>query len=210
MRSKQRGRGALLRGALGAVLIVAGLNACTSIAGGAALLGAVGIAALTTRCYDYVDVTVLDADGRKTCAATVTASNGKSQFELSSCYYASLTDGRWTLRASLAGTRDAQTTVVVDHEHDCTRYVQSAELTLNRADAAPTPASRPLPTPPAATSAPQPAPPHSAPSSSSQHPTPSAADSAPASSAAAPGSATPSGSATPPVGVFPDSPQTPR
>ena len=65
-------------------------------------------------------MTVLDAEGRKTCAATVTASNGKSQFELASCYYTPLSDGRWTLRASLPGFPDAVSTVVVEHEHDCT------------------------------------------------------------------------------------------
>ena len=202
MRSNKRRRGALLRGALGAVLLVAGLNACTAVAGGAALVGVVGIAALTTRCYDYVDVTVLDAEGRKTCAATVTASNGKSQFELTSCYYASLTDGRWTLRASLAGAPEARTTVVVDHEHGCTRYVQSVELTLSPAGS-PAPTRRPLYTPPAAASGPEPAPP--APNAPPSSPQPAQSSEPPASLTAAPASAAPPSSATPPVGVFPDS-----
>jgi len=201
MRSNKRARGALLRGAFGVVLLVAGLNACTAIAGGAALASVVGIAALTSRCYDYVDVTVLDAEGRKTCAATVTANNGKSQFELSSCYYASLTDGRWTLRASLPGATDAQTTVVVDHEHDCTRYVQSVELTLNRAGSPPPP-SRPVSAPPTPALAPESAPPPPpAPPSGSPQPTQSPEPP----TASPPASVAPPSSAAPPVGVFPDS-----
>ena len=207
MRSNKRGRGALLRGAFGAVLLVAGLNACTAVAGGAALLGAVGIAALTSRCYDYVDVTVLDAGGRKTCAATVTANNGKSQFELPSCYNASLTDGRWTVRASLAGLRDAQTTIVVEHEHDCTRYVQSVELTLNGADSPP-PTRRPLYAPPTPEPAAPPAP--DAPTSAPPLQPAQSTDPIPASPPAAPASAAPPSSASPSVGVFPESPPTPR
>jgi hypothetical protein len=135
MRSDKRGRQAWIRHVLGAGLLLAGLNSCTAVAGGAALLGAVSIGVLTSRCYDYVDVTVLDAEGRKTCAATVTASKGNSRFELPSCYYGALTDGQWTLRASLAGSTDAVAQVQVDHPHDCTRYVQTLELTLNRTGA---------------------------------------------------------------------------
>src|SRR6478735_1112752 len=154
-----RGRGGLARHAIAAALLLLTVNACTPVIGGIALLGVVSIGALTTRCYDYVDVTVLDSDGRKTCAATVTASKNGSEFELTSCYYAPLTDGRWTLRAALPGFPDAVTTVVVDHTHDCTRYVQSVELTLNRAGSVrpPPPGVR---TPPPAL--PEPAPPSNA------------------------------------------------
>jgi len=189
---------------------LAGLNACTAVAGGAALLGAVGIAALTSRCYDYVDVTVFDAQGRKTCAATVTASKGKSEFELPSCYYASLTDGSWTVRASLAGSRDARTTIVVDHAHDCTRYVQSVELTLN-GTASPAPVSRRLdaPAPATASAAALPPPPPSAPPSTSAQPMQSA-EPLPATPPPAPASAAPQSSTAPPVGVFPDNSQAPR
>src|SRR6478736_7101541 len=155
MRSDKRGPGVFVRYMFGGALLLAGVTACTPLVGGAALLGAVSIGVLTSRCYDYVDVTVLDADGRKTCAATVTASNGSSHFEFSSCYYGALTDGRWTLRATLPGSADAITQVEVDHAHDCTRYVQSLELTLHRVDAptAPQPAratqsAAPVPPPP--------------------------------------------------------------
>jgi hypothetical protein len=118
---------------LSLVSVLGALSACTAVAGGGVVAVLVGIGALTAHCYDYLDVTVFDAQGRKTCAATVTASRNKSseQFELESCYYTPLSDGRWTLRASLPGTSDVETVVDVDHEKDCTRHVQSVELTLN-------------------------------------------------------------------------------
>lgn len=198
MRSNNRGLSALIRGAGSALLLMATLTACTSIAGGAALLGAIGIAALTSRCYDYVDVVVFDADGRKTCNATVTAKKGNSEFTLPPCYNASLTDGLWTLRASLPGSADARTTVLVDHAHDCTRYVQSVELSLHRADMPP-PAPRPFPSPPSAAPL--------ATDAALSPALPSAQPAAPA-SASPPiePTASPTASSTPPVGVFPDSP----
>ena len=186
-------------------MVAAGLaltaSACAPIWGGAALIGLVAIGTLTSTCYDYLDLTVLDAEGRKTCAATVSASNGKSQFELESCYYAPLSDGRWTLRASLPGFPDAVSTVLVEHEHDCIRHVQTVELTLNRAGSSPI--RRVLPTPPAAASpTPIPAP--------AQTPSSTPPPAAPATSSSAAPSAQPAGSATPSVGVFPNTPETPR
>ena len=197
MRSDKRGPGVFVRYMFGGALLLAGVTACTPLVGGAALLGAVSIGVLTSRCYDYVDVTVLDADGRKTCAATVTASNGSSQFEFSSCYYGVLTDGRWTLRATLPGSADAIAQVQVDHAHDCTRYVQSLELTLNR-PGTPTALKAVRPThtvpvaPPPVVAPPAPA-------------TPSAQPSEPAASSATPPNPPAPASATPPLGVFPDS-----
>lgn len=199
MQRDNRGfRGSLRQVFIGALLTV-GLTACTPVAGGIALVGLVSLGVLTSRCYDYVDVTVLDAEGRKTCDAIVTAQKGKSQLELTSCYYASLTDGRWTLRATLPGSSAAVTTINVEHPHDCTRSVQSVELTLHRAEAprptplapAPTPAQPPT-APPAA------APPPIAPPSSSAPPTPPTTD------GPAPSNPSPVSSAVPPVGVFPD------
>lgn len=195
MRSDKRGQSRWTRQVLAAGLLVAGLSACTALAGGAAVLGAVSIGVLTSRCYDYVDVTVLDAEGRKTCAATVTASKGSSQFELPSCYYGALTDGLWTVRASLPGSGDATAQVQVDHTNDCTRYVQSLELTL-KPKGAPTSLLAVRPVPAAPTQAP------TAPSASTISPTQSAE---PPASSAAPASAPPTSSVTPPVGVFPDS-----
>src|SRR6478752_1538784 len=106
MWSDKRGLWGLARHVFVGALLTAGLTACTPIAGGIAVVGVVTLGVLTSRCYDYVDVTVLDAAGRKTCAATVTASNGSSHFEFSSCYYGALTDGSWTLRATLPGSAD--------------------------------------------------------------------------------------------------------
>ncbi len=112
------------------LFLIAALSDCASVVGGGVLLGAVAIGALTSRCYDYLDVTVLDERGRKTCAATVTATSGNNHLELGSCYYTPLTDGVWTLRATMPSTRDAVSVVPVEHAHDCTRHVQSVELTL--------------------------------------------------------------------------------
>lgn len=185
----------MTRGTFGAALLVLVLTACTPLVGGAALVGVVSIAALTSHCYDYLDVTVLDADGRKTCAATVTAINGGSQFDLASCYYTPLTDGTWTLRASLPGSPDTVSKVVVDHAHDCTRHVQSVELTLNRAGSVPAPK-------PPRQSAPMVASPAAATPPSSALPTSSAPPAAAPAPAAA--GASSSGETTPSVGVFPN------
>lgn len=193
MPSYRRGRHGLARRTIGAGLLVLLLSACTPLFGGVALIGVVSIAALTSRCYDYLDVTVLDADGRKTCAATVTASNGGSPFELASCYYTPLSDGRWTLRASLPGFSDAVSTVEVDHAHDCTRHVQSVELTMNRAGSAPPARPVRLSAPPVAL------PPPVMPPADSQ--APPSAPPVPAADPAAAGSANSAGT---PVGVFPD------
>ena len=203
MACENRGRGRLARRAAGTGLLLLLVTACAPLVGGIALVGAVSIGALTTRCYDYIDVTVLDAEGRKTCAATVTASDGHSEFNLESCYYAALTDGRWMLRASLAGAPVAVSTVVVDHTHDCTRYVQSVELTLAPPNS---PRSRPaVPSVPSAMPSPvpaQPAPTSTAPSSPESAPVPATTDSS------HPPSAPPAPSASPPVGAFPDSSET--
>jgi hypothetical protein len=185
------------------MLLVLATSACTPLVGGAVLIGLVAVGAATSRCYDYLDVTVFDADGRKTCAATVTASDGGSPFELSSCYYAPLSDGRWTLRASLPGFPDALSTVEVEHAHDCIRHVQTVELTLNRVG---TPA-KPVFRPPPAVSVPTPATP-AAPAVTPSSTPPAIEPAAPAS--AAPASAPPSNSTAPSLGVFPDHTQTTR
>jgi hypothetical protein len=140
------------------VSVLGALSACTAVAGGSIVAVLVGVGALTSHCYDYLDVTVFDAQGRKTCAATVTASRQKSseQFELESCYYTPLSDGRWTLRASLPGSNDVETVVDVDHEKDCTRHVQSVELTLAAVGSRPR-AATPAPATSGATATPAPA-----------------------------------------------------
>ena len=213
MFSGRRVSGRRFWGAL-ALALLAALAACAPVVGGGALVAVVAIGALTSHCYDYIDVTVLDAQGQKTCAATVTASNGSDEFELKSCYYAPLTDGHWTIRAWLPGFPDAVSAADVEHANDCTRHVQSMELTLTAPGSAPAvPPALPanpvahtlrLPPPPppqpqapqapvAPTGSPAPAPPA----------TPSSA--APASSALPPAAAAPTASPAPPsVGVFPE------
>jgi len=194
MPSERRGLGRPIRIALLSALLLLGVNACSAVMGGGAAVALITIGALTSHCYDYLDVSVFDDQGRKTCAARVTAESGSDQFELKSCYYAPLTDGRWTLRASLPGFPDATSTVQVEHTNDCTRHVQSVELTLNSAGATP-PRNAPISSPIAPIPALPPAP--SAPAA----PQPS---SAPAPSAQPPASVpAPDHSASPPVGVFP-------
>ncbi len=173
----------------------------------------VGVGALTSHCYDYLDVTVLDAQGRKTCAATVTAHRNKSseQFELQSCYYTPLSDGRWTLSASLPGSNDVQTVVDVDHEKDCTRHVQSVELTLAEVGAAP----RAMPSASPAISAPiaPPAPVASGVFPQVGTPLPSAAPSAtptPSAVGGAPNAAPPTAGGATSIGVFPNQPDSSR
>jgi len=208
MFSERRGSGRRLAGALALALLVPSLTACAPVVGGGVLVAVVAIGALTSHCYDYIDVSVYDPLGRRTCAATVTATSGGDQFELKSCYYAPLTDGHWSIRASLPGLPDAVSTVDVEHENDCTRHVQSMELTLN------TPGTRPalpLPLPPSPDDRralpPPPAAPPALPPPSASPPAVSASSALPA-PAAAP-AAPPAGSSPPPsVGVFPD--QTPH
>jgi hypothetical protein len=204
MTSDRRGSGSRLKYVLALALTLPLLSACAPVVGGGVLVVVVAIGALTTHCYDYIDVSVFDPQGRKTCAATVTATNGGDSFELKSCYYAPLTDGHWTLRASLPGFPDAVSTADVEHDNDCTRHVQSMELTINSPGARPAPSPAPvapqLPPPP-----PEPAvsPSVSVPAA----PASSAVPPAPPSSAvppAPPSSAVPAASAPPSVGVFPD------
>jgi len=210
-------RGKRYRGTLVLALFLPLLSACAPAVGGGVLVAVVAIGALTSHCYDYLDVTVLDAQGRKTCTATVTASNGSDEFELKSCYYAPLTDGHWIIRAHAPGFVDAAGNAQVEHADDCTRHVQSMELTLGapgspdsgfpRGTPAPLPPAPPppvsAPPPPAAPAPTVPAPAAPAPAAPAPAPPPSAAPPA-TSPAPAPG---PSASSAP-VGVFPD--QAPR
>jgi hypothetical protein len=97
------------------------------------LVGVVGIGVLTSTCYDYLDVTVYDAEGRKTCDATVTATSATGNtVELTSCYSTPLGDGVWSLRAHLQGYPGATSEVRVDNRNECVHHVQRVELTLTR------------------------------------------------------------------------------
>jgi len=210
------GRAKRYRGTLALALFLPLLSACAPAVGGGVLVAVVAIGALTSHCYDYLDVTVLDAQGRKTCAATVTASNGSEEFELKSCYYAPLTDGRWIIRAHAPGLVDAVSSAQVEHADDCTRHVQSMELTLGAPGSpgefprvAPPPPLPPAPPPPQVAPPPAaaPAPPSGAPASGAPAPAPPPSATPPAPSPAP--APAPSASSVPPaVGVFPD--QAPR
>lgn len=130
------------------LLAVPVLSSCTALVGGSVVATVVAVGALTSHCYDYLDVSVYDEFGKKSCSAVVTATNDSSSVELNSCYYAPLTDGNWTLRAAQPGYVAALATVIVEHEQGCTRHVQSVELTLNRPGLIPAP--RPIGHSPAA------------------------------------------------------------
>ena len=177
--------------------------ACAPVVGGGVLAAVVAIGALTSHCYDYADVTVYDPQGHRTCAATVTATSGRDEFELKSCYYGPLTDGHWTIRAKLPGFPDTVSAVDVEHANDCTRHVQSMQLTINALSSPPNkpapveqgPDAQRLPPPPEAPTPPGPA----RPTTPTPLPPPSAAG--PASSVSP---TAPAPSAAPPsVGVFP-------
>src|SRR5450432_4158976 len=142
MFSTRRGSGRRIFGALALALMLPALSACAPVVGGGVLVVVVAIGALTSHCYDYIDVSVFDPQGRKTCAAAVTATNGGDEFELKSCYYAPLTDGHWTIRARLPGFPDAVSVADVEHANDCIRHVQSMELTINAPGAAKAPPLR--------------------------------------------------------------------
>lgn len=195
-----------LIGAFLCLATVSGLAGCTAALGAGAVAAVVAVGAVASRCYDYFDVTVLDAAGRKTCAATVTATNGRDSLKLRSCYYAALTDGHWTLRASLPGYSDALSLAVVDHSYDCDRHVQSVELTLSAPHQGPPLAPAVLePRAPV----PQPQTPVPAPSSSTEPSSaPQAAPASVPSSSALPTPSAPAASdpTTSSRGAFPDAP----
>lgn len=197
MAIERQGLGRQVGGAfLLCALLLPLLSACTTVVGGGVLAAVVAIGALTSRCNDYLDVTVFDENGRKTCDAIVTATNRGTHFELESCYYAPLTDGHWKLRAELPGGYvDAVSTVEVEHQNDCTRHVQSVELTMKRKTSvllgAPNASTAPVVLPPPISAPPMPAP------AATQPQVPPAAPVQPA--------PIPLDSGTPPTGVFPES-----
>jgi hypothetical protein len=214
MFSDRRGSGKRFASGLALALLLPASSACAPAVGGGVLVAVVGIGALTSHCYDYIDVTVYDAQGRRTCAATVTATNRSDQFELESCYYAPLTDGHWTIRAALPGLPDAVSSADVEHTDDCTRHVLSMELTINAPGSRST-GSATMPQPPPPDVPALPPPPAAPPGAPASSPTGAASSAAPVNSSAppAPSSAPPTvnssappapSSAPPSLGVFPD------
>ncbi len=155
----------LLLALAGALL---GALACNAALGGGLVALAGGAGYLASQCYDRVRVKVRDAEtGLYTCEASVSVSDGDSEWRLRPCYSAALTEGRWQLTARRAGYVAASTEVKVDdHPGDCPYYTHSVELTLRLEGSpsapttvtprtAPAPASQPaLPAPAPASPAP--------------------------------------------------------
>jgi hypothetical protein len=141
----------LLKAGLATIgLLSAGLACNVAVGGGVvALVGGAGYFA--SQCYDHVKVRVRDAGtGLRTCDAEVAVSEGGSEREIGSCYYTTLTEGRWAVTARREGYVSSSTEVeVTERSGACPHYVHSVELTLwpvgtPRPDAAPV---RPLPAP---------------------------------------------------------------
>jgi hypothetical protein len=134
----------LLKGGLAGIgLLCAGLACNVAVGGGVvALVGGAGYFA--SQCYDHVKVRVRDAGTRlRTCDADVAVSEGSSERLMSSCYYTTLTEGRYAVTARREGYVSSSTEVeVTERSGACPHYVHSVELTLwpigtPRPDAAP-------------------------------------------------------------------------
>ena len=110
------------------------LPSCTSVVGLVIVAGVAAGGVLAADCSDFIDITVRDVTGSRTCEATVTATQNDEQEQVMPCYHARLADGAWRIRASLPGRAGH-----VHGPHDqtrgeCGRTVQSVELWLSRSD----------------------------------------------------------------------------
>ena len=144
----------LLKGGLAAIALLSAGLACNAAIGGGvvALVGGAGYFA--SQCYDHVKVRVRDAGtGLRTCDADVAVSEGGSERLMSSCYYTTLTEGRYAVTARREGYVSSSTEVeVTERTGACPHYVHSVELTLwpvgtPRPDAAPVRPAPPAPAP---------------------------------------------------------------
>ena len=111
---------------LGLVLSLSGCSIAAGGAVGAVVLGA-GVAA--SGCYDHVDVRVRDASGTPVCDVEVSATRGDDRIELTPCFSAVLSSGRWQIQAARGG-RATTTELVIPEDRECGRSVQSIELWL--------------------------------------------------------------------------------
>lgn len=132
--------------------LIAGLGFMLLSSTGCAVAGGLGLgagmlvtAALTAGCYDPVSVTVFDGlSGLPDCSAAVIArEKSGSVTRFSSCFYAELPVGSWTVSAARAGYRSASTELIVPKARRCEPAPQSVELTLVRLDQ-PLPAGVPI------------------------------------------------------------------
>jgi hypothetical protein len=92
----------------------------------------VGGAALAARCSDPVHVAVFDGvTGLRACDAKVVAVSPEGSEEtFSSCFYAALPAGSWTVRAERRGYQSASTSFVIRSQQRCDPAVQTIELSL--------------------------------------------------------------------------------
>jgi hypothetical protein len=113
------------------LLCVASVSCTPAIAVGvsAALVGG---AALAARCSDAVHVAVFDGvTGLRACDAKVVAvSPDGSEETFSSCFYASLPAGSWTVRADRNGYQSASTSLVINPQRRCDPAVQTIEISV--------------------------------------------------------------------------------
>ncbi len=115
-----------------AALATSALSCNAAIGGGVvALAGGAGI--LAAQCYDQVRIRVRDDRGLRMCDAQVSISSDGSERSLRPCYHASLTEGRYQLRAQQAGYLPATTELhIPERQGACPHYVRTVELTLRR------------------------------------------------------------------------------
>ena len=188
------------------IAIALGAAACVPLAGVGATAVVVGAAVVAHRCYDTIDVKVLDAaTGLPLCDASVTVVSKDDRYELMPCFVGHLTEGKWGIVAEHAGYTSEATALTVQRGAKCEPAIQTIELRLEPVAvpgsyvAPPVPEYSTSPGPPAPL--PPPAQPTTAPPES-----PPAAPTGEAQPAPAPAPA-PADPPTPPVERFPDAPK---
>jgi hypothetical protein len=106
---------------------------------------AVGVARLTSKCHDPVEVSVVDSrTGRGLCDSSVVARRSDGvEVTFAPCFRAELDAGTWTVSASRRGYQAATSQVTVEEAEDCEPALQSLELSLH-AGSSPEGISKPL------------------------------------------------------------------
>ncbi|MEY2932222.1 MAG: hypothetical protein RL033_2971 [Pseudomonadota bacterium] len=111
----------------------AGALGCNVAIGGGVVALAGGAGILAAQCYDQVRIRVRDERGVRTCDALVSVSSEGSESELRPCYHASLTEGRYRVRAQRAGYLPAEVELdIPERKGACPHYTRSVEFTLRR------------------------------------------------------------------------------
>jgi hypothetical protein len=123
----------LLR-SLGAALLLISCSGCSVAIGAATGLVLIGVGALTSGCYDHVEVGVRDARGVPLCDAEVIAVQGDDEVELTPCFSTALSAGNWQIQARY-GQATAVSQLSIPEERECGRTVYRIELTLAAAQA---------------------------------------------------------------------------